>query len=125
MGPLSVLTSHPTPILCHLSLLPISVQEESLLESVKFVSQLLKLEFIYHPASTILDNYNTTIEGMKKRGVLTPSQDGLSLTIHPKGHDSFMFLNMLLWPFIDTYWITLSTLMQLQPNLIMVCLSPF
>jgi glycerol-3-phosphate O-acyltransferase len=96
---------------------PLAISTEKLLQSVKFVSQLLKFEFIYKPTPDIADNFEHTIESMKKRGILAPADmDGTSVKIDPNGKDMFQFLCMCIWPFIDAYWITVSSLFALRPN---------
>jgi len=52
-------------------------------------------------------------------GIIVPADDGRNLTLDRQGKDTFIFLCMLIWPFIDVYWITVSALSALQPDHIM------
>jgi len=44
------------------------------------------------------------------------------ICVDPNGVKIFRFLCMLIWPFLDVYWIACSSLSALQPDLLMdVC----
>lgn len=111
------------------------VQKSKLIESVRFVSQLTKFEFIFTPAMDLETNVEDTIEALVARGVLLPapltvSSDGMpptrasassctELLLNPSGVDTFLFLCMLAWPFLETYWVAVASLMILLPDVIM------
>jgi hypothetical protein len=90
----------------------LSVPRDALLRSVRLVSQLLKREFIFTPAPDIEANFNEAIESLVRRGVL--SADGQNVCIEPGGREVFVFLCMLLWPFIEVGRQT-SSLYRLRP----------
>ncbi len=82
------------------------VEKSKLLESVKFLSWLLKKEFIYKPSPDIQDNFEETLEGLRRKGVLDISPDGkIKERGYIDGNFNYMeFLRRLFWPFIDSYW---------------------
>lgn len=102
-----------------------TVNKKKLVGSVKFISRLLKYEFIYEPGPTIEDNFKETLQLMvsrsvrspslpiaqafffsrsRRRGILAASSDGESISIQEQGKEVFLFLCMLVWPFIEIYW---------------------
>jgi len=112
--------------------------------SVAFISQLLKFEFIFAPAPDIEANVEETIDALIQRGILAPAISGPSdslplllptsssssltaasvsagrscthLMLQPSGVDSFFFLSMLTWPYVETYYIALASLLALLPD---------
>ncbi len=67
----------------------------------------------------IEENLDATLDRMRQRGVLEPLAGTSDLTIARGGRDTFLFLCMLLWPFVDTFWVTCTTLLSMQPDRIM------
>lgn len=79
------------------------VLEDELLQSVQFLSRLLKLEFIFSPAHEIEVNFQETLEWMLSRGALTRSEGRIKVTA---GNEKmFSFLQALYGPFVDSYWV--------------------
>lgn len=109
-----------------------------------FISQLLKFEFIFAPAPDIEANVDDTLDQLIERGILAPAisspSDSLPLLLptaasgaltaasvsagrscthlmlQPSGVDSFFFLSMLSWPYVETYWVALASLLVLLPD---------
>lgn len=91
-----------------------------IVSSLRFISQLLKFEFIYKPAPDLEDNVELTIESLVRRGILQPSPtDPSAIAIDPSGTETFTFLCMLVWPFIEAYYIAIASLFALQPDILM------
>ncbi|KAJ1499841.1 hypothetical protein HMI56_004176, partial [Coelomomyces lativittatus] len=78
-----------------------------LFSDVTFLSQLLKREFIYPPPS-LMDTLNRTLNVLHENQVLS----GLDTIID---RDKFDFYCFLLWPFVDTYWLSCLALVLLDP----------
>lgn len=89
------------------------VQKGQLLEDVKWLSRLLKGEFIYKPATDISMNFDETLDKMVERGIMKISDETISVG---PSKETFVFLCFLLWPFIATYWITSVGLYSLLPD---------
>ena len=49
----------------------IQVEKIKLLQSVQFISRLLKFEYIYKPAPDIEDNFDLTLQTLRKQRVLS------------------------------------------------------
>lgn len=102
---------------------PIAVNKEELIEHVKFLSDLLKFEFIYGsynsnncnlamPGEQMLkENFEQTIQDMLDRGILKSLGDDslivddTSIDGKKEGTITYLFLCALFWHFIDSYWI--------------------
>lgn len=107
----------------------LTISKAALLESVIFLSQLLKHEFIYNTTTDINTHFLNTISLMIERYkcgctirvqsafvfnllcskpyrsiLATCGENGEMLTVHPSGYDTFLFLCMLVWPFVEVYW---------------------
>lgn len=109
------------------------VDKSRLIDSVRFISQLLKFEFIYKGGTDMEDNFDQTLEILEGRGVLkerdvegaasTSQQHHMgkqrSVSLNSSGVDDFLFLSMLIWPFIETYWIAIASLFVLLPDVVM------
>lgn len=109
----------------------IQVAKSNLIESVRFISQLLKFEYVYKPAPELENNVELTIDDLIRRGVLRacqilPAADAgptavaaPGVSLNPSGIDSFLYLSMLTWPFIETYWVAIASLFILLPDIVM------
>jgi len=112
------------------------VNKRHLLNDVRFVSQLLKLEFIYKPSPDIAENFEQTLDQMCERGILQQEQvpqaalpeeerddeeisTVVSIQATEDAQEMFLFLCCLFWPFVDSYWLVLNTCKVLLPNVIM------
>ncbi|CAG8484079.1 7131_t:CDS:10 [Paraglomus brasilianum] len=87
-----------------------------LLETVTFLSQLLKVEFVYRPGE-IENNLYDTLEGLVKDNVFV-FEDGtveLSDAERAIGRENYDFYCFLIWPFIETYWLAAVSLFSMAP----------
>ena len=98
------------------------VNKKKLLESVSFISRVLKYEFIF-PTKNIKENFDKTLGRMIEREVIEQKtdQDEQYFTIKDTKKSRFMFnfLCSIIWPFIDTYWLVANTFRTLLPNVVM------
>lgn len=96
-------------------------------QSAKFLSVLLKHEFIYKPinngpsntpltrraddasstSSAFSDNFRSITTYMKERNVISQSDSEENVQVGETGRELFEFLCGLLFPFIDAYYLTL------------------
>jgi glycerol-3-phosphate O-acyltransferase len=90
-----------------------SVDKQELRSDVIFLSQLLKVEFIFHPGR-MEDNFEKALSVLFARKILEPddTEHPTRLRIPENQHqiardsfDSFVFHCSFLWPFIETYWL--------------------
>jgi glycerol-3-phosphate O-acyltransferase len=112
------------------------VNKRDLLNDVRFVSQLLKLEFIYKPSPDIEVNFEQTLNQMQERGILKQEQVArtalpeeeredeelstmVSIQASEDAQEMFLFLCSLFWPFIDSYWLVINAFKSLLPSIIM------
>jgi len=99
------------------------VNRADLVDEVKFLSNLLKFEFIYQPAPDITFNFDEAINYLSTKGTLLVEQrDGkevICVPLHKEGQQHFVFLCTLFWPFIDSYWVVATRLLKLWPSVIM------
>lgn len=99
----------PTPIQ--------SLDKQELRSDVIFLSQLLKIEFIFHPGK-VEDNFESALSVLFTRKILEPdSEHPTRLKIHRSQHpmardsfDSYGFHCSFLWPFIETYWLAVLSI---------------
>lgn len=91
------------------------VPKVELLKEVRFLSQLLKKEFIYKPSPDIQDNLDETLALMQRRNILfvEPSTQIVE-PLPDTGLKMLTFLRHLFWPFIDSYWVAAVGLFALQ-----------
>ncbi|KAI9265280.1 putative acyltransferase [Phascolomyces articulosus] len=90
-----------------------------LLKEVTFLSSLLKMDMIYKPG-TIEDNTRRTVQWLVDHNVLYFDQEndwiGLSEVERKSGRENYDFLCFLIWPFIESYWLTCVSLFALTPS---------
>jgi len=119
----------------------VQVSKARLISSVRFISQLLKFEFIFAPAPDIETNVEETLDALIARQILLPAptvagvqsssagpaaataasasspvSSCSALLLAPSGVESLLMLAMLAWPFIETYWVALASLHALLPD---------
>ena len=87
------------------------VPKDVLLEEVRFLSQILKLEFIFKPTPDIQDNFSETLDFLRSKGLFTESTEFIK--VRRSRDELFMFLQALFGPFIDSYWVASLGLMRL------------
>eukprot|EP01124_Arcella_intermedia_P000699 TRINITY_DN10372_c0_g1_i1.p1 TRINITY_DN10372_c0_g1~~TRINITY_DN10372_c0_g1_i1.p1 ORF type:complete len:741 (-),score=190.79 TRINITY_DN10372_c0_g1_i1:1148-3040(-) len=92
------------------------VLKSHLFSDVRYLSKMLKWEFIYKPSQNFNKNFEDTFELMKKRGLLEHDPKDDYVTIPPGGESTNEFLCFLLWPFIEAYWMVSASLWSLYPN---------
>lgn len=83
-----------------------------LLDHVRSVSQLLKLEFAYRPTAGIEETFEHTLEAMIASAVL--QRDGEMIRITPQGGRMIFFLRSLFAPFLDSYFVASAALLGLS-----------
>lgn len=91
------------------------VDRQELWEKTLYISTLLGDEFVVNKPFRTIEDFNETLLFMMKNNTLTETVDG-NIAIHPKGENHVNFLNTLLWPFIDTYWVTFVFIFSLIPS---------
>lgn len=91
------------------------VAKVDLLKEVRFLSQLLKKEFIYKPSPDIQDNLDETLALMERRNILQVNPNTQIVEPMPdSGLKMIGFLRHLFWPFIDSYWVASVALFALR-----------
>jgi len=80
-----------------------------------FLSNLLRNEFVLTSNFKTIKDYDKVLDFMIKENTIIELDNG-NLAIHPDGENHINYLNSLIWPFIDTYWITFSFLYSLFPS---------
>ncbi|KNC54550.1 uncharacterized protein AMSG_10399 [Thecamonas trahens ATCC 50062] len=114
----------------------VAVEESDLLVTTRFLSSLLKREFIFKPSPGAGHNFAEIVARLLDRGVLLRTDDGM-LTVNDydlyartgdapgtahdehdasRGTSMYLFLAALLWPFIDSYWLAALSLYHLYPD---------
>jgi glycerone phosphate O-acyltransferase/fatty acyl-CoA reductase len=91
------------------------VHKKDLWEKVLFISTLLRNEFVLATNFNSVEDYNAVLDGLFKSNTLQQKEDGL-IVIHPEGENHINYLNSLIWPFIDTYWVTFVFIFSLVPS---------
>ncbi len=91
------------------------VKLDALLKEVRFLSLVLKLEFIYKPSPDIQDNFDETLASMERRGVLSVDHETNRVEAQSgEGRRMLVFLRHLFWPFVDSYWTASLALFAVQ-----------
>ncbi|KAL7746734.1 hypothetical protein RI367_007897 [Sorochytrium milnesiophthora] len=95
------------------------VARQKLLEDVTFLSQIMKREFIY-PRGEVAHNMDIAVQQLTARSVLVCDPGSgdidLSYTTRMTDREKFEFYCFLLWPFIETYWLSAVSLIMLLPE---------
>ncbi|KAI9278119.1 hypothetical protein BY458DRAFT_538806 [Sporodiniella umbellata] len=90
---------------------------EDMLNEISFLSSLLKLDMIYQPGG-VENNTKRTIEWLTKNNVIEVTDDGwvgLDDLERQCGRENYDFLCFMLWPFIESYWLSAVSLYTLAP----------
>jgi glycerone phosphate O-acyltransferase len=99
------------------TLLPHHLQAEArvpvdkLLDSARFLSRLMKFEFVRQENPDEKEDWERVLQTMVSRGIFTQDNDVLILPL--KSIEIHRFLCSLLWPFIESYWATTMALLSL------------
>ena len=98
-----------------------NINKGDIMQRTQFLSRLLKHEFIYKPSVSFVQNFEETLDFMIENNIL--SEEWINNTNIIKINDGYQdimhFLAMLIWPFIDIYWIISICLKSLLPNKIL------
>jgi glycerol-3-phosphate O-acyltransferase len=93
-----------------------------LTENCLFISQLMKFEFVYGQGG-LTKNLDETILRMMNHNVVivgVGEDDMPWVTLSPEerrtGRETFDFYCFLIWPFVETYWLTAVSLYTILPN---------
>ncbi|CAG8590188.1 6313_t:CDS:10 [Funneliformis mosseae] len=89
----------------------------TLLDEVAFLSQLLKVEFVYQPGE-IDTNLENTIKGLIDDQVMELVDSYVQLSDRERaiGRENYDFYCFLIWPFIETYWLAAVSLFSMTPT---------
>ena len=105
----------------------ISASISSLEEDVKFLSSLLKFEFIFPPTSDLKKNLTNTLSAMVEHGTLVWG-DSEKLSVQVRNSDdaleTYLFYATLFWRFIDSYYLVALGFFYLLPDRVL-CESLF
>ncbi|RHZ75921.1 hypothetical protein Glove_208g142 [Diversispora epigaea] len=88
---------------------------DNLLDEVIFLSQLLKVEFVYQPGE-IQRNLERTLEGLKNVFEYKDGYVQLTEIERSIGRENYDFYCFLIWPFIETYWLAAVSLFSMTPT---------
>jgi 1-acyl-sn-glycerol-3-phosphate acyltransferase len=91
------------------------IDKDELYEKVFFISNLMRNEFIYDGNYKHYDGFNKMLQLMIDNKTLVEKEYG-KIAIHPEGQNHINYLNSLIWPFIDTYWVTFTFIFSLIPS---------
>jgi len=105
---------------------PAWVDKEDLRTAVQFLSQLLKLEFIFKPSPGIDVILDQTVRSLIDQGILLAEEvdgrerycvnDQLGADGEYQGTYTYLFICSLFWPFIDSYLLSALSLYRLLPD---------
>ncbi|CAB5170961.1 unnamed protein product [Rhizophagus irregularis] len=89
----------------------------TLLDEVTFLSQLLKVEFVYQPGEIEI-NLENTIKGLINDQVMKLEGEYVLLSDRERaiGRENYDFYCFLIWPFIETYWLAAISLFSMTPT---------
>lgn len=82
---------------------------DDVIDEAKFSHELLDLEVIYKVDPDSVEDFEGNIEALVRSGVL--ERKGRLLSINPVEKDKFYFYCHILWPFIESYWVTGTSLL--------------
>lgn len=100
-----------------------SVRKGDVMTETQFLSHLLRHEFVYKPARNFDVNFDETLDFMiHTEHILSDEWHDSShnvLSINDGSGETVWFLAMLVWPFVDIYWIIANSLKELLPDKIL------
>lgn len=91
------------------------VTKEELWEKVLFISNLLRNEFVLTTNFKTVEDYEEILRFMSANKTIYENEDGL-IVLHSEAENHINYLNSLIWPFIDTYWVTFTFIFSLVPS---------
>eukprot|EP01084_Bolivina_argentea_P310662 537604_1 len=93
-----------------------TVTKGNIMQCTQFLSRLLKHEFMYKPSTSFMENFDETLDFMidTVHFVIEEWIDNVNIIrINEQHEDVMFFLAMLIWPYIDIYWVISMSLKQL------------
>ena len=91
------------------------IDRRELYEKVKFISQILRNEFVIEKNMKHYENFEAVLDFMIRSKTLAVNEND-KILLHPDGENTINFLNSLIWPFIDTYWVSFVFIFSLVPS---------
>ncbi|RKP12924.1 acyltransferase-domain-containing protein [Piptocephalis cylindrospora] len=93
------------------------IPQDDLIQSISFLSQLLKGEFIYNPGGVDV-NVSHTLRSLEDAEIIQVDDKGVELSPRERaiGRENYDFYCFLLWPFIESYWLAAVSLFSLVPS---------
>jgi glycerol-3-phosphate O-acyltransferase len=100
------------------------VQLDKLEKDAAFLSQLFKNEFVYGPGG-LIHNLNETLKELESDDIISSGQETgpngrkwveLSSRERKQGRETFDFFCFLLWPFVETYWLSAVSPFTILPQ---------
>jgi glycerol-3-phosphate O-acyltransferase len=91
------------------------VNRQVLWNKVLFISNLMRNEFVVNTNFKAMGTFDHLILYMVKNNSLIELENG-DLCIKAEQENYINFLNSLIWPFIDSYWITFMFIYSLFPS---------
>lgn len=91
------------------------VSKEELWEKVLFINNIIRNEFVLTTNFKTVEDYEKTLDFMMKNNTIKENFEG-KIIIHPDGENHINYLNSLIWPFIDTYWVAFTFIFSLVPS---------
>lgn len=91
------------------------VNKEELFVKAFFIGNLMRNEFIYDDSYKNYEGFEKILNFMICNNTLVEKENG-RIVIHPEGENHINYLNSLIWPFIDTYWVAFTFVFSLIPS---------
>ena len=84
-------------------------------DMTEFLSCVLKEEFLVRDQLVDVEGFNAVVKFMEKRGQVERVGDD-SIRMTKNGKFPLKFFSSLILPFVESYWVTLSFVKQMQPK---------
>ena len=91
------------------------VSKEDLWEKSNLIWKLQRNEFVLINKFESLNDFDKVLDFMIQSKTLQINSDN-KIIIHPEGENTVNYLNSLIWPFVDTYWLTIMYIISLVPS---------
>lgn len=93
------------------------VDRKELLQGALFLHDLLRMEFVRKDCSQDRQQLEDAVDHLLAERVLRAAGDGQRLAVSSGGQSFFSMLRTLFWPFVDSYWVAITSLFALRPGL--------
>lgn len=93
------------------------VDRKELLQGALFLHDLLRMEFVRKDCSKDRQQLEDAVAHLLAERVLRANADGQRLVVSSGGQSFFSMLRTLFWPFVDSYWVAITSLFALRPGL--------